>query len=181
MIQEIYAGRYSVDSDGNVFSLWNNRGKPRDVPFPLKTRLCPGGYLVVALWDGNGYQYPRIHRLIAQMFIPNPENKPQINHINANKHDNRVLNLEWCTVQENSIHAYKMGLWKSPRTMLGKFNEKHPRSRPINQLSLDGKFLKSFPSINEAGRQGFHMSNIVSVLKGRQYSSGGYCWEYKNT
>lgn len=178
MIKEIYGGRYTISTDGVVYSMWNNRGKPRTIPMQLKTRLCPGGYLVVALWDGSNYQYSRIHRLIATAFIPNLENKPQINHINGNKHDNKVENLEWCTVQENSVHAYKLGLWKSPKTMLGKFNEKHPRSLPIDQLTLEGEYLQSFPSINEAGRQGFHMSNLVSVLKGRQFSSGGYCWRY---
>ena len=178
MIHEIYEGRYIVDSEGMVFSMKNSHGNPRRVPHLLATKTCLGGYLAVALWDGNEYTYPRIHRLVAQLFIPNPENKPQVNHINGNKQDNRLVNLEWCTVSENSIHAYKLGLWESPRTMLGKFNEAHPRSRPIKQLSLNNEYIRTFPSINEAGRNGFHMSNIVSVLKGRQFSSGGYRWQY---
>ena len=178
MMKEILDGRYAVNEMGQVFTLHTSHGRPREVPMALKTRTCPAGYLAVALWDGQTYQYPRIHRLIATTFIPNLENKPQINHINGNKLDNRVENLEWCTPSENSIHAYALGLKKPVRAMLGKTNELHPGSKAIKQLTREGELIAVYPSINEAGRQGFHMSNIVSVLKGRNASSAGYRWEY---
>ena len=178
MIHKIIDGRYGVDDAGNIFSMLNNKGKPRAMPLLLKTRTCPGGYFAVALWDGKGYHYPRIHRLVALAFVTNPENKPQINHINGQKLDNRAVNLEWCTRSENSIHAYATGLRIPSKAMLGNFNEKHPCSRPIRQLTREGECVRVFPSINEAGRCGFHMSNIVSVLKGRSHSSAGFIWEY---
>ena len=177
-MKEIFNGRYGVSSEGVVYSLWNNRGTQRLTPKPLKTRICPGGYLAVSLWDGNEYHYPRIHRLVATQYVDNPEDKPQINHINGQKHDNRAINLEWCTRSENSIHAYATGLRIPSKAMQGRFNEKHPNSKPIRQLQRDGTLVKVFPSINEAGRQGFHMSNLVQVLKGKKHSSGGYIWEY---
>lgn len=178
MMKEILDGRYAINEMGQVFTLRTSHGAPRRTPMELKTRTCPAGYLAVALWDGQKYQYPRVHRLMATTFIPNLENKPQINHINGNKLDNRVVNLEWCTRSENSIHAYALGLKKPVRAMLGKTNEKHPNSKPIKQLTREGELVAVYPSINEAGRQGFHMSNIVSVLKGRKATSAGYRWEY---
>jgi hypothetical protein len=177
-MKEIFNGRYAVSKDGNVYALRNNRGASRKSPLLLKTRTCLGGYLAVALWDGNKYHYPRLHRLVATCFVENPDSKPQINHINGQKLDNRADNLEWCTGSENTIHAYATGLRLPSKAMLGRFNADHPGSRPIKQLDRTGNLIKVFPSINEAGRCGFHMSNIVSVLKGRSATSAGYVWQY---
>ncbi len=69
-------------------------------------------YKSVVLCKGKDHKRFLIHRLIAMHFIPNPNNKEQVNHINANKHDNRIENLEWATAQENIIHSHKMGLCK---------------------------------------------------------------------
>lgn len=173
----LLGGRYLLSADGEVYSLVS-RGALRKSPLRLVPRKCPAGYLAVALWDGSSYQYPRVHRLVATAFVPNPQGKPVVNHLNGNKLDNRADNLEWCTASENAQHAYNTGLKKPPRAMTGKFNALHPRSRPIRQLTLGGELIREFPSIHEAGRQGFHMSNIVSALKGRTQTSSGYRWEY---
>ena len=177
-MKEILEGRYAVDTKGNVFSLRNSHSKQRETPLKLKYRRCPGGYLSVRLFDGCNYVAWRVHRLVADTYIPNPNDLPQVNHINGDKDDNRVSNLEWLSPGDNVAHAYVLGLKKAPRSRLGQFNELHPGSRPIRQLSLSGELLQVFPSIQEAGRKGFHMSNVVSALKGRLRTSQGFRWEY---
>ena len=80
----------------------------KDTPYTLKTlRTDPAGYLRVSLWEDNHEWNPAVHRLIAQTFVPNPENKPQVDHINHNTLDIRIENLRWCTQTENNMNKDK--------------------------------------------------------------------------
>ena len=100
---------YEVSNLGNVKSYWND--PPRILtPVPNKD-----GYLRVNLHIGGKSKFYYIHRLVAEAFIPNPEGKPQINHRNGIKTDNRIENLEWCTQSENNRHAYATGLRVMPQ------------------------------------------------------------------
>lgn len=111
-----FEGLYEVDEYGNVYS------KDKIVNHPTASyavkrgkKLSPEkhslGYLRVLLIDGDGKRCHRlIHRLVAEAYLPNPENLPQVNHKDGNKHNNNVDNLEWCTAQENNVHAVKNGL-----------------------------------------------------------------------
>lgn len=86
-------------------------------------------YILVGLCN-NGIKITRqLHRLLAKAFVPNPENKPHVNHKDGNKHNNNISNLEWCTHAENSAHASRMGLMKS--FWKGKYGKDIPKSRPI--------------------------------------------------
>lgn len=78
----------------------------------MRERIGPDGYYYLRLCKNRKQNRQRIHRMIAITFIPNPQNKPCVNHINGIKTDNRVENLEWCTISENAIHSYKTGLNK---------------------------------------------------------------------
>ena len=119
-----------------------------------------------------------VHRLVAEKFIPNPEGKPCVNHKDGNKANNRLENLEWVTRSQNDLHAFKAGLRTPYSSCKGRFNEDHPRSVPINQLTLDGRFVRCFPSGQEAKRAGYNQANISSVIAGKRKSHAGFKWEY---
>lgn len=120
-----YEGRYEVSDHGRIKSL-NFRGCTGKEEI-LKKRLKKDGYFEVAIFDKGKQKYFRVHRIVAMAFIPNPEQKPEVNHLNGIKTDNRVENLEWCTSSENQKHAYRTGL--QPPT-----SEKQREARQKNAL-----------------------------------------------
>jgi len=103
-----YEGLYSVNVDGKVKSLRRNTR----VEF-LTQGIYSVGYKGVYLTNNDKGKRVRVHRLVALAFIPNPENKPCVNHIDGNKLNNNVNNLEWCTYSENIIHGFRIGIYKS--------------------------------------------------------------------
>ena len=118
MIEEIwkdvvgYENIYQISNLGRVKALErpvNNRAGKRFEKI-LKYRISERGYCITVLSKEAKSKKCFIHRLIAQAFIPNPENKLEINHINGIRHDNRIENLEWCTRKENMVHAFSTGL-----------------------------------------------------------------------
>ena len=120
-----YEGLYQVSNLGNVKSL--KYGKERI----LKSAINSKGYVVVVLCKNLKCLTKKVHRLVAMAFIPNTENKEQVNHINGIKTDNRVENLEWCTQSENIQHGYNNGLFKSKK---GEF---HNLAKLLNKQVLD--------------------------------------------
>jgi hypothetical protein len=133
------------------------------------------GYSFITIKEGNKTIMLRIHRLVAQHFIPNPKNKPQVNHINGIKNDNRVENLEWCTQSENQIHAYKIGL--NPLSLKGKLGKLNKNSKSIKQLDLNGNLIKIWDSKADVQRE-LKIYNIHKCCKRRAHSAGGFKWEY---
>lgn len=149
--------RYTVDTLGNVY---NSSG------LCLRQELTRRGYLRVSLSNDNiTHKRMLVHRLVATAFIPNPHNLPQINHINEDKTDNRVENLEWCTPLENLNHSGVID-----RASISKEH----RVRCITT----GKI---YNSIKDAQREyGLHHSNIVACCNGRRRKCGGLEWEYES-
>lgn len=122
-------GRYMISNLGRVRCLKTNNIR--------KLKKDKDGYHELVIRNGKGYVYLKIHRAVAEAFIPNPDGLPIINHKNEIKSDNRVENLEWCTVAYNNAYSAK----KCPRA--GKI---------VFQYSLDGKLVAKHRSIKEAGR-----------------------------
>lgn len=168
---ENYVGRYKISNMGNVLSLDYNGTKKEIV---LKNQVQTWGYLSVGLKN----KHFALHRLVAKAFIPNPENKPCVNHINGNKKDNRVENLEWVTYSENEIHSINILGKKCYQPMKGRFGKDHNRSRSVLQISLDGFPIMEHESIELASKStGVAKGNIWSCVDGRRNKAGGYLWK----
>jgi hypothetical protein len=111
-----YEGAYEIQEDGKVFSLDRAVLGKDGVTYPFKAKELKAHpnkdieYSQVSLWKNNISTWHYVHRLVAIAFIPNPENKKEVNHLNGDRRDNRVQNLEWCTRQENAVHAIQTGL-----------------------------------------------------------------------
>jgi hypothetical protein len=148
-----YEDYYCVSNLGNVRSNGKkyvdamNRVQNRK-PKQLKIHVATIGYLCVDL-NANGISKQKyIHRLIAEAFIPNPDNKPTVNHIDGNKLNNNISNLEWNTYSENNKHAVDNGLRQSPWTNIT--GSEHPQSKPVIQMNKQGNFIGEFVSAREA-------------------------------
>lgn len=141
--------------------------------------LDKDGYKMVALTDRKLY---RAHRLIAFTFLDNPENYPVVNHLNHNKQDNRVENLEWTTYQGNTIHSFSNHYRDdSVRAWSKQVQPKAAEAskRKVIQMDLDGNEIAVFNSHREASEQtGTCRSSITRCCTGNRKTAGGYRWKY---
>ena len=156
---------YMVSNLGNVKSLNYNRSGKEQILKPIPNTF---GYLQVGLCKNGKPKFYKVHRLVAEAFIPNPNNKPCIDHINTNRTDNRVDNLRWCTYRENNNNPI------SKKKKIGKLNYK---SKPIIQLSLNGDFIKKWDCAWEVERDlGYSQSNISMCCNGKLKSAYKFKW-----
>ena len=173
-----YEGLYEVSSLGKIKSLGKTYAErcysktvvKMSLPKIVSQRYTTDGYLRLALIKNGKKKYFSVHRLVAQAFIPNPDNKPQINHINGIKDDNRVENLEWVTSKENTVHAHKMGLCGI-----------NGMSKQVAQLDKDGNIIAVYESTRQAtialGKNPQN-SNICAICRKGYGTVAGYGWKF---
>ncbi len=148
----------------------SNLGKVRNIKSGriLKPYLNPSGYLRHCLCENNKSKYLFLHKIIAIAFIDNPEEKPCVNHIDENKLNNDLSNLEWCTIRENIIHG----------TRTKRAAEKC--SKKVIQLDLNDNVLNIFESMTQAEQEtGTSAGNISRCCNGKAKIAGGYKWRKK--
>ena len=155
---------YLISNYGNVYSIKMNK---------LLSKAIDGvGYHFVKLGGRHGKNCS-IHRLVAEAFLQNPDNKKTVNHIDGNKLNNMFYNLEWATYSENEQHAWNIGLKKTSDNRLKKV------SKPVIQFSLNGDVISRFPSARDAARKlNIDSSGISKCCRGVQSTCYGYKWIY---
>lgn len=162
-----YEGLYQVSNMGKVKSLNYLRTGKENVLKPGKQN---SGYLTVCLSKNNKPKIFRVHRLVATAFIPNPENKPCIDHINTIKDDNRAENLKWATQKENVNNV----LTRSKR-----YGANNYKAREVLQFTKEGVFVRKWFCIREAARElGFNQSSISKCCLGKMKTCYEFVWKY---
>lgn len=173
-----YEGLYKVSNTGKIKSIgrWIDRkckGKRWEEEKIMKLSLNKRGYQIVGL-SKNGVKLYQVHRLVAQAFIQNPNNYPQVNHKDENKQNNCIQNLEWCDTKYNNNYGTRLErIFK--KTTNGKC------SKVVLQIdTATENVIAEFPSINEVKRQ-LGLTHISECCKGKRNTAGGFKWKYKST
>lgn len=158
-------GDYGVDKSGNVFSF--KFGKERI----LRTATNKHGYSYVCLYVDGVKTCKKVHRLVAEAFIPNLNNNRDVNHIDGIKSNNRIENLEWCTHAENVSHAFRVLGYKNQGVEY--------RKKVVVSINKEGN-RQEYPSTMEASRKtGVVQSCISRCCLGKRKTAGGYYWKFK--
>lgn len=148
---------YLIDKKGNVYTA-NTMELRKFAP-------SPNGYNRISLMKNSKQSNKYVHRIVAETFIENPDNLPFVNHKDANRKNNCVENLEWCTAQQNMSHDSKL----------------RKTGKKIQSFTSDGKFVKEFESIKEAGRNlKIDSTSITKAVGGKnnRLTAGGFIWKY---
>ena len=181
---ELYEKLYKVSNFGRILSLnYNHTGKSK-LMNPNKNK---SGYLTVQLWKNGETKTCLVHRLIAETFLENPENKPQVNHKIEGKEGKSInivifnedgtvnkerTTIEWCTQEYN--HNYG-----TINERIAKSNTNGKCSKKVLQFTLDGEFVREWDSTRECGRNGFNQGAVAACCRGELKQYKGFLWMYK--
>lgn len=155
---------YTLHKDGKIYSRYTERF--------LNATVDSTGYPIVILVNKLGKFKKSVHRLLAEHYIDNLNNKPQVNHKDGIKTNYTLDNLEWVTAKENTAHAFEMG-FNQPRD--------EARYKAVIKICLEtGQSLEEYPSITTAAKiNGLRQPNLTKVCKGFRKSAGGFGWSFK--
>lgn len=173
---EGFEGLYMVSNLGRIKSLdYHRTGEEKILMLSKHT----DGYLLVSLCKNNMKKTFSVHRLVATTFIPNPDNKPHIDHINTIRIDNRVDNLRWCTAKENFYNPISRKRYLDNSPIAGKFGRDNCNSKAVYQYSLDDKLIRKWNCISDVKRElGFNQGNISKCCLGKLKTAYGFVWKY---
>lgn len=181
-----FSNKYQVSNLGRIKSLervvfWGrNRGQAKTIPERI---LILGtdryGYNFVYLYSNSKGKFMQVHRLVAKAFIPNPDNKPEIDHINTIRTDNRIQNLRWCTKLENSANPLTKEKQKnaqkgSKNAMWRKYGNLHPRHKKILQIETGNIYYGA----GEASRSTGYNRDLIARACRLKQRCGDYHWRY---
>jgi hypothetical protein len=185
-----YEGLYEISSFGRIKSLKrkansgfnSKRGVKEKI---LKQEISDKGYLRIVIQKNRSRIKRFVHVLVANEFVINKNNGPEVNHLKGNKSDNRCWMIEWCTRSENQKHAIKNGFYTVKKgkdnSRYGKRGKEVPHSKPVIKYDTENKIIHVYDSITEAAiENGLCKQNISKVCKGERIYCGGYYWKYKN-
>ena len=169
-----FDGLYLISNLGRIRTLSKYNKNGYDT---IMIQKCKCEYMYVNLYKNGKLHTSRVHRLVAQAFIENPLNKPQVNHINGIKTDNRVDNLEWATRSENMKHAFRTGLVKNNINSVNAMRKAN--IKPIYQIK-NGTIINEFESVSKASKYlNINENLIYRVLSGFRKTTHHYSFRYK--
>ena len=181
---EPYEGLYQVSNLGRILSLNYHRTGRAEVMEPVERK---DGYMIVLLSKNKEKKTCLVHRLVAETFLPNPENKPCVNHKIEGKKGKKInmvffnkdgsvnkekTTIEWTTYEENNNYETR-------NERIAKALTNGKKSKPVLQLSLDGELIREYPSIMECERNGFYRSAVCECCNGKRKTHKGFCFMYK--
>lgn len=185
MLNYSFDTQYAADEEGNVYFNRLSKFRPSiKIGDKVKHFINKYGYAEYILTDATGKKkHIQAHRVAASLFIPNTNYKYYVNHIDGNKLNNHISNLEWCTASENENHSYqilKKQTWNKGK-QLPSGKDYKGKIRAVQSFTLEGTLIKTYFNPTEAEQEGFKLKQISAACCGNQKTHKGLLWKYLDT